>query len=68
MQLMFYEDRKSQITTSPTLQIPPVIEKGTNNFLRFSAMSNAGFEVDGLQKTNQDSFVSIMNLGDQALP
>jgi hypothetical protein len=45
------------------MQIPPVAEKGENEFLRFSALSNAGFEMDGLQKTNQDSFISIVNLG-----
>lgn len=44
--------------------IPPVAEKGQNEFLRFSALSNAGFEMDGLQKTNQDSFISIANLGE----
>ena len=47
----------------PIMQIPPVAEKGENEFLRFSALSNAGFEMDGLQKTNQDSFISIVNLG-----
>jgi hypothetical protein len=45
------------------VQIPPVAEKGENEFLRFSALSNAGFEMDGLQKTNQDTFISIANLG-----
>ncbi len=45
------------------VQIPPVAEKGENEFIRFSALSNAGFEMDGLQKTNQDSFISIANLG-----
>ena len=48
---------------SSVVQIPPVAEKGENEFLRFSALSNAGFEMDGLQKTNQDTFISIANLG-----
>jgi hypothetical protein len=40
------------------------MEKGSNDFLRFSALSNAGFETDGMQKTNQDAFISINHLGE----
>ena len=47
--------------------MPPVSEQGSNEYLRFSSLSNAGFEIDGNQKTNQDSFISLINFGNFSL-
>jgi hypothetical protein len=40
-----------------------VSDKGQNDYIRFSALSNAGYEPDGHKKTNQDAFLSFVEFG-----
>ncbi len=35
--------------------------------MRYASLSNAGYEPDGGKKTNQDSFVSILEFGDPSV-
>lgn len=42
-------------------------DKGTNKYLRYASLSNAGYGPDGGKKTNQDSFVSILEFGDPSV-
>ena len=44
-------------------QTGTVTDKGQNEYLRFSALSNAGYEPDGHKKTNQDAFISFVDFG-----
>jgi len=44
-------------------QTGTVTDKGQNEYLRFSALSNAGYEPDGHKKTNQDAFISFVEFG-----
>jgi hypothetical protein len=47
----------------PASQTGTVTDKGQNEYLRFSALSNAGYEPDGHKKTNQDAFISFVDFG-----
>lgn len=42
-------------------------DNGSNTLLRYASLSNAGYEPDGGKKTNQDSFVSILEFGDPSV-
>lgn len=42
-------------------------DKGQSQFLRYAALSNAGYEPDGGKKVNQDSFVSLLDFGDASV-
>lgn len=42
-----------------------VTDKGANVWQRYSSLSNAGYEPDGNKKTNQDSFFSINEFGEE---
>jgi hypothetical protein len=44
-------------------QTGTVTDRGQNEYLRFSALSNAGYEPDGHKKTNQDAFISFVEFG-----
>jgi len=44
-----------------------VTDKGQNEYLRFSALSNAGYEPDGHKKTNQDAFISFVDFGESSV-
>lgn len=44
-----------------------VTDKGASEYLRFSALSNAGYEPDGHKKTNQDAFISFAEFGDASV-
>lgn len=54
-------------TGDPLASHGQTAEKGSNNFLRYAALSNAGYEPDGGKKTNQDTFVSICEFGDPSI-
>jgi hypothetical protein len=38
-------------------------DKGESEWLKFSSLSNAGYEPDGHKKTNQDAFISFADFG-----
>lgn len=44
-----------------------VTDKGSNEWLRYASLSNAGYEPDGHKKTNQDAFISIPVHGDPSV-
>mmetsp|Transcript_11302 Transcript_11302/g.38613 ORF Transcript_11302/g.38613 Transcript_11302/m.38613 type:complete len:353 (-) Transcript_11302:1078-2136(-) len=43
------------------------LDRGSHAFLNYFSMSNAGYEPDGIKKTNQDAFISMMEFGDPSV-
>lgn len=42
-------------------------EKGSNSYLRYAALSNAGYDPEGAKKTNQDAYVSLGEFGHESV-
>jgi len=58
---------KQQFPSGDRNEEGQVSDRGINDYIRFSALSNAGYEPDGHKKTNQDAFVSIPEHGDPSV-